>query len=442
MPGSRVERLEIEREHSVAVGRVVILHDQPVARARRIFVHHEGQAAVARRDLIPPHRRIAITRGVERGDVTLIRRQPREFEARLPVVAVAVKELLAKLAAAAARREIAREAGGGARRAEQSPRRAGLHIRARRIEGHAIDRRVGARAVEADLVRVALRAAHAGIHVARPRQHAPDSARRGRRRIHVNLRIAKLKPRRPAAPPRLAERRSLPARRLRRLAVFPHRALPDHPRRHRRRWRGKIGRARRAADLGARRPARRQRRAAVGIALRQRRPAAIGRDRPVAVVGVSHLVQRAPAVVEQPQRRAGIAQRPRERPERARDAPRRFRDHEIPARRNHRARRERIIHPARNPPVRQIHLHAHHIEKLDPLPRVARARRVVVDFVEGDDRVIRRQRPDGREQQTDEDEQENSGFHQGLGKRRTIRRAVSSASENMAKRAGARSTAA
>ena len=306
-----------------------------------------------------------------------------------------------------------------------------MHVRAGRIEGRAIDRGVGARTVEADLVGVTLRAAHAGTRIARPREHAPDSARHGRRRVHVNLRIAKLKSRLPAAPRRVVERGILPARGLRALAVFPRRALRDRVRRHRRRGWRKIRRARRAAALRARRPVCRPGRAAVAIAFRERRPAAIGRDWPRALVAIGQLVHRAIVVIEQPQGVAGVIQCPRERSERAGKARGRFRHEQIPIRRDHRSRRERIIRPARDPPVRQVHVHTHHIEKLDPLACLADTRGVVVDFIEDDHRIIRRQRAKRRGQTGGEGKQEKSEFHRwGWEWRGTIRRRVRHATEN------------
>ena len=76
--------------------------------------------------------------------------------------------------------------------------------------------------------------------------------------------------------------------------------------------------------------------------------------RPLARVAIRQFIHRAIVIVEQPQRVAGISQCPRERPERPRDISRSLRDHEMAARRNHGAHRKRIIHPARDPPVRRF----------------------------------------------------------------------------------------
>ena len=223
-----------------------------------------------------------------------------------------------------------------------------------------------------------------------------------------------MKTRRPAAPPRIVERRILPPRRLRRDAVFPGGTLRDHSRLHRRRRRRKIRRPRSPADLRARPPIFRPRRPRVRIAFRQSRPAAVRRDRPRAFVAVGQLVHRPVVVIQEPQRIAGIAQHTGKWSERSRDQSRRFRDHQMPARRNHHVIPERKIHPARDPPVRNIHIHPHHIKQLDPLPRLPRTRGIVVDFIKNDDRIIRRKRSDGREQASEQNKQRKEGFHRRM----------------------------
>ena len=58
-----------------------------------------------------------------------------------------------------------------------------------------------------------------------------------------------------------------------------------------------------------------------------------------------------------------------------------------PMPRNHRARRKCVVHPARDLPARQIHIHRHLIVQFNVFPlRFLRAR-VVVDLIEDDDRV-------------------------------------------------------
>ena len=240
-------------------------------------------------------------------------------------------------------------------------------------------------------MRVALRAGNLAVRVARPRLHIPLPACDGWRRVGVDGRAAILQSRLSAAPRGVVEGHRVPiprhgAARI----VFPRVVTVHETRDHRARRRRKIDRARRATRLRARGPARGVGGVGKRIAFRERDAAAVGRDGPGAVVAVAQLVHRAVVVIAEAQRLAGVAQRAGEGPERAGIHPRRLRQHEPRAGRDDGAVRECEIHAARNAPAGQVHVHAHDIDQLDELRRLARTAGVVVDFVEDDYGVIRR----------------------------------------------------
>ena len=160
MPGARGHhRQKRERDAPARRSLVAIAHDESVARVVRIFVAEEGRATVRRRDPHEPVARSAESRGVKARDVRLVCSQPRERELRRPIVRRAVKELRAQLPAPAPGGQIIRPLRHpvvivGDVRPRQTPVRTAFDIRPRRIEDHRIDRRVSARVMQADLVRV------------------------------------------------------------------------------------------------------------------------------------------------------------------------------------------------------------------------------------------------------------------------------------------------
>ena len=313
---------KVEGHRAIAERLVVILHEQSVFGVGRIFIHRELHAAVRRRDPHDPLPWPAVADDIKRRDVGRARREPREREARGAVgQRRAIEKIFAQLPAARARREIRRVVGERVWRTLQAPRRTAQHVRARRVKGHTVDRAERAGPVQADFVRVAFRRGNARVRVARPRQHIPHAARRLHRRVLVKRDAAVIETRLPAAPARLRVSQRLPRRVGRRagVVVFPSAREIDHPHRHRPRRRRKIHRARRATGLAAGRPARRRARREKRVALGQRNPAAVRRHRPVAVIGVSQRVHRAPAVIHEADGVAAVRQHARERPQRARD---------------------------------------------------------------------------------------------------------------------------
>ena len=239
-------------------------------------------------------------------------------------------------------------------------------------------------------MRVAFPRRNLARRIPRPRLHVPLPADDCRRWVEVERRVPKRHARLPAAPRGIIVCRRIPIPRNRARVVLPN-VMPIHkPCDYRpRRWR-EIRSSRRAARLRTRAPICGLGRVHKWIALRERRTAAIRRDRPIALVAVSQFIHRPVIVIAQPQRIAGVIQRSNERPHRARIHGRSLRHYEPPAAGNDGAIWKIEVDSARQPPAREIDIHSHDIRDFHKLRRFADAIRVVVDFVKNDDGIVRR----------------------------------------------------
>ena len=157
----------------------------------------------------------------------------------------------------------------------------------------------------------------------------------------------------------------------------------------------KVACAWRSSGLEARAPARDFAARRDRIHFRERRPRAIGTDRPVELGSIAEPVHEATIVVLQLNRFSRIGKPAREGTEHTRQSGRRLEcrrvrcHHEVAPATNERAFGKREIDPVIEPPAGEVHVVGHLVVEFHPLHGRLVRRRVIHDLVKRDDRVRR-----------------------------------------------------
>ena len=147
-----------------------------------------------------------------------------------------------------------------------------------------------------------------------------------------------------------------------------------------------IRHAGRAAEVRARDPVRRAGVGGAFVDLRQGRSGTVSADRPVTRVAVVEFVHQTAGVVMQADRFAVVVEVSGERPE---PWPRRLGDGHIPSARDERSVGKGEVNPTAQCPPRQVDPNGQLVAELDPLAVLGRPGWIILQLVEGDDRIRR-----------------------------------------------------